>query len=269
MLWDMQSLDSDWLIPEWPAPPNVRAVCTTRAGGVSQGNYAGLNLGQHVGDLPADVLANRARLQSGIGGRVVFMNQVHGTQVVELEPDSVDGLEADGAWSRRPGLVCSAMVADCLPVLFCHPFGVQVAAAHAGWRGLLGVNSQGILEQTLAHLEHAGELAKTSRSDWMAWLGPCIGPRAFEVGSEVRAAFVSQSADSGCFFVPKGTDKWLADLPGLARQRLNALGVTRTFGNDGSDNWCTVSNPSRFFSHRRDRISGRMAACIWLTRGGA
>ena len=269
MLWAMQTLDVDWLIPDWPAPPNVQAVCTTRSGGISRGNYADLNLGLHVGDEQTDVLVNRTRLQKASGGRVVFMNQVHGTHVAELGPESVDGLEADAAWTRQPGLVCAAMVADCLPVLFCHPSGLQVAAAHAGWRGLLGANGQGILEATVAQLEAAGPLPASGRSEWMAWLGPCIGPRAFEVGDEVRAAFVAESLDAGRCFVPTVNGKWLADLPGLARQRLAAMGIERTFGNNGTEAWCTVSNPSRFFSHRRDRVSGRLAACIWLVDRGA
>jgi YfiH family protein len=147
------------------------------------------------------------------------------------------------------------MVADCLPVLFCDAAGHQVAAAHAGWRGLLGTQGQGVLEAAVACF--------ASTQGLMAWLGPCIGPTAFEVGDEVRAAFVAASPDAADSFKPGATGKWIADLQALARQRLAALGVKRLFGNDGSAAWCTVQNPSRFFSHRRDGVSGRMAACIW------
>jgi YfiH family protein len=149
------------------------------------------------------------------------------------------------------------MVADCLPVLFCDARGEQVAAAHAGWRGLLGVQGRGILEAT------ASTFAASETKGLMAWLGPCIGPQAFAVGEEVRSAFMHCAPTAADHFKAQPGGKWLADLPGLARQRLQALGITRVYGNDGSQAWCTVANPSRFFSHRRDGVSGRMAACIW------
>jgi YfiH family protein len=154
-------------------------------------------------------------------------------------------------------LACTVMVADCLPVLFCDAQGRQVAAAHAGWRGLLGIQGKGILEQAIATFGTQGA------EGLLAWLGPCIGPQAFEVGDEVRAAFVAATPGAAACFKPLSAGKWLADLPGLARQRLSALGIARTYGNDGGQDWCTVSNPSRFFSHRRDGVSGRMAASIW------
>jgi YfiH family protein len=216
-----------------------------------------------VGDDSNLVKANRARLQEAIGVRAVFLDQVHGTHSAELHAASSDGLEADAVWTHSGGLACTVMVADCLPVLFCNTDGLCVAAAHAGWRGLLGKNGRGVLEQTIETMDFAGQ-APGARSDWMAWLGPCIGPRAFEVGDEVRAAFVGQSTGAASCFVATAHGKWLAHLPELAKQRLAVMGIERTFGNDGSDAWCTVSNPSRFFSHRRDRVSGRMAACVWL-----
>jgi YfiH family protein len=167
---------------------------------------------------------------------------------------------ADGAVTGLSGLACTVMVADCLPVLLCNAKGSRVAAAHAGWRGLLGVQGAGVLESAVASF---GQSGTRNADDLMAWLGPCIGPGAFEVGDEVRAAFVAASPQAADCFRPNAPGKWLADLPALARQRLYALGLTRTYGNDGSADWCTVTNASRFFSHRRDAISGRLAACIW------
>jgi polyphenol oxidase len=246
---------ADWLLPDWPAPAGVQAVCTTRAGGSSIGPYAGLNLGGHVGDDPLHVHANRAVLHQAIGTRPVFLQQVHGTRVLALDSATPDGGEADACTTADTGVACTIMVADCLPVLFTDAAGTRVAAAHAGWRGL----AAGVLERTL---ESFGPDAAAV----MAWLGPCIGPDAFEVGDEVRAAFVEQSTDAAQCFKPAGTPgKWMADLSGLARQRLAASGVVRPYGNDGSAPWCTVHNPLRFFSHRRDRVSGRFAACIWRT----
>lgn len=266
MLWTMLDHHFDWLIPDWPAPQNVRAICTTRNGGTSTGSYAGLNLGTHVGDDMACVLTNRAGLKRALGVPAVFMNQVHGTELVELDASSADDMVADVAWTTASGIACTVMVADCLPVLLCDEAGRNIAAAHAGWRGLLGSNGRGVLETAVAAMHSGGGLlSAASTGSLMAWLGPCIGPKAFEVGDEVRAAFVSVSPQAAACFVATSQGKWLADLPALARQRLSALGIARTFGNDGGDAWCTVANPSRFFSHRRDRVSGRMAACIWLT----
>lgn len=272
------------LVPDWPVPTQVRAVCTTRAGGQSLPPYDSLNLGDHVGDAPQAVRANRAMLAAQLQARPVFLQQVHGTQVLPLTADTPDATVADACLTALRGVACTIMVADCLPVLFTDVRGRAVAAAHAGWRGLAG----GVLEQTchalraclqglnsapnrppvpvksmwdatesVAHDDAAG-------ADILAWLGPCIGPQAFEVGDEVRAAFVAHNAQALALFVPHTPGKWLADLAGLARQRLAAMGVTRVHGNDGSAPWCTVANPSRFFSHRRDRVSGRFAASIWL-----
>ncbi len=263
----------DVLTPNWPAPAHVQALCTTRAGGVSQPPYDSLNLGDHVGDAPEAVAANRVafakRLNVGQDARPVvkpvFLNQVHGTQVVKLDANTPDATVADACISTRRDLACTIMVADCLPVLLTDEAGSFVAAAHAGWRGLAGHEGQGILESVFES-KMAVDQSKYAHkaTKIIAWLGPCIGPEAFEVGPEVRAAFVSHDAQAAACFKALSSDKWLCDLQGLARQRLQTLGVTQVFGNDGSSPWCTVSNLSKFFSHRRDRISGRMAACIWL-----
>ncbi|MEJ8858255.1 peptidoglycan editing factor PgeF [Variovorax robiniae] len=248
----MQKLEL--LVPQWPAPAGVRAACTTRSGGASQGRFESLNLGDHVSDDAVAVAENRRRLQAEIGVRPVFLQQVHGVDVRRLDAADADGETADACVTTEAGLACTVMVADCLPVLFTDSEGRQVAAAHAGWRGL----AAGVLEATLATFG-AGEKV-------MAWLGPCIGPTAFEVGAEVKAVFVAHDPASAACFKPAGAEgKWLADLSGLARLRLQAAGAASIHGNDGTDAWCTVSNPSHFFSHRRDGHSGRFAACIWRT----
>ncbi|HSV51988.1 MAG TPA: peptidoglycan editing factor PgeF [Burkholderiaceae bacterium] len=259
----------DWLVPAWPAPANVRAVCTTRSGGQSLAPYDGLNLGDHVGDAPAAVAANRQQLQEAIGTRPVFLRQVHGRAVAGLGPSSGDGIEADACMTAAPGVACTIMVADCLPVLLTDLGGTAVAAAHAGWRGLAGGREGGVLEAVHQQLCDSMRADRTqSTAELIAWLGPCIGPQAFEVGPEVRAEFLAHDPAAAAMFREHGNGKWLADLQGLARQRLQALGVTRIHGNDGGRDWCTVANPSRFFSHRRDSGvlggSGRFAACVWL-----
>lgn len=270
----MPVLHTDWLIPDWPAPAGVRAVFTTRAGGVSPVPYDSLNLGDHVGDQPANVAANRDVLRRATGSHPVFLQQVHGSEVLVLSADAADGQTADACVTDQAGLACTIMVADCLPVLFASEEGAVVAAAHAGWRGLAGspTGPHGVLEavyesfRALAQQKQAQSAIKI-----IAWLGPCIGPAAFEVGAEVKAAFETVQSDAGRCFTPCGSDKYLADLPALARLRLKAMGITQVYGNDGSDAWCTVGNPSRFFSHRRDAgvtgngfgATGRMAACIW------
>ena len=245
--------------------------------------YDTMNLGNHVGDSPAAVAANRLVLQRTIGCQSIFLQQVHGTDVLELSHDSVDGQVADACLTGQRDLACTIMVADCLPVFFAHLDQPVVAAAHAGWRGLAGLGMpinadaahpifDGILESTFrrfAALVGAAHVAVADRT--IAWLGPCIGPTVFEVGAEVKAAFetVHPAADSLFIEQPKHAQqkKYLADLPGLARLRLHTLGITQIFGNDGTADWCTVSRPSQFFSHRRDATgggrTGRMAACIW------
>lgn len=254
------SLPEGWIDPDWPAPKNVRAACSTRAGGVSLAPFDGLNLGDHVGDDPAAVAHNRAAFVQALGARPVFLQQVHGTHTVNLTAATPDGTGADGCVTTQSGVACTIMVADCLPVLFATDDGRAVGAAHAGWRGLAG----GVIESACDAVRGASGDARLPAENVLAWLGPCIGPDAFEVGPEVKAAFEAHDPQSSPLFKPHAQGKWLADLPGLARRRLAALGITRVYGNDGSPEWCTVANPSRFFSHRRDRISGRFAASVWL-----
>ncbi len=242
-------MSAAWIRPDWPAPARVRALSTTRSGGVSLPPYDSLNLGVHVGDQPADVAANRAVLRGELPGEPCWLNQVHGTRVVDAaHPDGVP--DADAVVSRSAGAVCVVMTADCLPVLLCDRAGSVVGAAHAGWRGLQG----GVIEATVAAMQ-------VPPSEVIAWLGPAIGPTAFEVGDEVRAAFVADAAAAALAFQPSATPgKWLADIYLLARQRLQALGVNSVSGGD----LCTVTDRQRFFSYRRDGVTGRMASLIWL-----
>lgn len=277
------NLPPDWLVPQWPAPVGVHAVFTSRQGGVSLPPYDTLNLGDHVEDACAAVAANRLILQRAISCQPVFMQQVHGTGVLELSHGCTDGQMADACLTSQRGIACTIMVADCLPVLFAHRELPVVAAAHAGWRGLAGpgksangdtshAQADGVLEATFRRFTALVGSDSASVADrTMAWLGPCIGPTAFEVGAEVKAAFEVMHPAAGAFFEPvqgqRHQAKFWADLPGLARLRLRALGITQIFGNDGTRDWCTVSRPSRYFSHRRDgaggQNTGRMAACIW------
>lgn len=265
------ALPSDWVVPDWPVSGNVRAVFTTRAGGVSVAPFDSFNLGDHVRDDPVAVAANRRRLRDATGAHPVFLRQVHGVKVARLDASSSDDTVADACVSTERGVACTVMVADCLPVLWCTRDGSAVAASHAGWRGLAGEGGRGVLETTLeAVLEAAAhEDNGAAASDLRVWLGPCIGPTAFEVGSEVRDAFVAvQPAAVDCFKALPEAGKFLADLPALARLRLQAMGIAQVYGNDGSEAWCTVTQSSRFFSHRRDAArlgsTGRMAACIWM-----
>ena len=270
-------MKNNWLIPDWPAPHNVRAGFTTRLGGVSAAPYDSLNLGDHVGDSPFQVAANRALLQQATGCQAVFLNQVHGSEVLAINASTPDGMQADACVTMQRQLACTIMVADCLPVLLTTEKGDVVAAAHAGWRGLAGEggkSNSGVLESVyesfsaLAHTQQAHAAIKT-----IAWLGPCIGPSVFQVGAEVKAAFEAIQPEASRWFVADGSGKYFANLQALARDRLQALGITQIYGNDGTAPWCTASNPSKFFSHRRDAsisggngfgTTGRMAACIWL-----
>ena len=252
-----------WLRPDWPTP-SVLSVCTTRSEGHSQAPYDGLNLGDHVGDQPEAVAANRRHLTQALGVRPIFLQQVHGWSVAKLSPTTPDGTVADACWTTEPGVACTIMVADCLPVLLTDPLGQVVAAAHAGWRGLAGVQGQGVLEATVAAVR--GELKNMACAQTLwAWLGPCIGPTRFEVGMEVRNAFVSERAEAEEAFVPHAEtpEKYWADLALLARQRLKSMGIAQIGGNDSTPRWCTALNADLFFSHRRDRVSGRFAAAIW------
>lgn len=239
---------ADLLFPDWPAPANVRAVQTLRTGGCSPAPWASFNLGDHVGDLPTHVAANRAALRAVLPAEPVWLQQVHGIAVADADRQPLRP-EADAVVARQVGSVCAVMTADCLPVLFCDRAGTVVAAAHAGWRGL----EAGVLEATLAAM-------KVSPGEILAWLGPAIGPSCFEVGDEVRAAFVAVNPLAAEAFQPHGPGKWLADIYRLARQRLLASGVVAISGGDA----CTVSDGQRFFSYRRDGVTGRMASLVWL-----
>jgi YfiH family protein len=227
-----------------------------------------------VGDEPQAVAANRAALAIALDAKPVFLQQVHGTEVVRLDARTPDGAQADACLTTEPGLACTVMVADCLPVLLTDIRGSQVAAAHAGWRGLAGPAGRGVLETTfdamvaLAQQQNPQRSCEAIAADTLVWLGPCIGPTAFEVGPEVRAVFLATNPASATCFTALPAGKWLADLASLARLRLQALGIQRVYGNDSSARWCTAGQSSDFFSHRRDAIrfgsTGRMAACIWL-----
>lgn len=239
----------EFILPDWPAPARVRALQTTRRGGVSLPPYDGFNLGSHVGDRPEAVAANRSCLAEHLPASPCWLEQVHGTRVLALPPAGAGPWEADAAFTRQGRVVCAVMTADCLPVLLCDRQGTVVAAAHAGWRGLLA----GILEQTVGALGVPG-------SQLLAWLGPAIGAGAFEVGEEVRAVFVARDAAAALHFRPGNGGRYWADLGGLARQRLAACGVGAIHGGQ----WCTWSDASRFFSYRREGQTGRMASLIWL-----
>ncbi len=245
------------LAPEWDVDPRMGALMTTRAGGVSKPPFDSLNLGRSAGDEPAAVDENRRRFEAAIGVPTVYLSQVHGTRVLRLPADAPGPHEADAAITTQPCIACSVMVADCLPVLLAAPGGRGVGAAHAGWRGL----AAGVLDNTVEALTKAAGCAP---GELVAWLGPCIGPGRFEVGADVLAAFGQSPADPGPRFVfrPRadGAPRWLADLPGLARDRLAALGVTQVSGGA----WCTADDASRFFSFRREGVTGRMAAAVWI-----
>lgn len=242
----------DWLVPTWPVDPSVAALVTTRNGGASGGAHATLNLGDGCGDDPAAVVENRYRVESFLPSSPVWLRQVHGTDVLTLDPPTLDAVRkqasvADAAVTHQRGVVLAVTVADCLPVLLADRSGRAIGIAHAGWRGL----ARGVLENTVAAMGVVpNEIA--------AWLGPAIGKHAFEVGDDVVEVFAA--ADVRAFFEIKRPGKWNADLQGIARAKLERLGVTSVHGN-GS---CTFDDPARFFSYRRDRKTGRMAALIWL-----
>ncbi len=232
--------------PDWPAPPGVMSLMTTRAGGVSAAPWDSFNLGDHVGDDPDHVAANRARLRQQLPAEPGWLKQVHSATVVEC---GVGACEADAAFSRHPGVVCAVLTADCLPVLLCDRAGRVVAAAHAGWRGL----ADGVLEATVAAMQ-------VPPGDILAWMGAAIGPQAFEVGDEVKQAFVAQHPGAVAAFIPQAPGKWLADLYQLACIRLNHAGVQAIYGGGR----CTFSEADSFYSYRRDGVTGRMATLIWL-----
>ncbi len=243
--------DIELIRPDWPAPDNVQACCTTRAGGVSEGVFSSLNLATHVGDWPEHVLQNRQRLRqrAGLPAEPVWLCQCHGKQVVELTAHSKhDAPQADAAHSREAGVVCAVLTADCLPILMCDLDGGQVAAIHAGWRGL----HAGVISNTVQQFDCAPH-------ELLVWLGPAIGSQAFEVGGDVYTAFVSKSRVNQTAFEPAGDQHWRCDIYQLARLELQALGTEAIYGGQ----WCTHSDASRFYSFRRDGETGRMASLIW------
>jgi hypothetical protein len=248
-----------WVEADWPAPGGVRALCTFRTGGASAAPYGSLNLGSHVGDAPVAVAENRRRLRvaAGLPAEPVWLEQVHGAHVADLDavPDP-DGLgrvgPADAAFTRRPGRVCAILTADCLPLLLAAESGDLVAAAHAGWRGLAG----GVIEAAVAAVTAAG----ATPGKLLAWLGPAIGPRHFEVGAEVREALLADDPGAEAAFAANSRGRFMADLGTLARRRLEARGVDRIHG--GGE--CTFDAADRYFSYRRDGVTGRQAALIWL-----
>jgi YfiH family protein len=235
---------------DWPAPSNVRAIATTRAGGVSVGPYASLNLGAHVGDDEHAVSENRLRLRNALGlpRDPLWLNQVHGTAVVEAISHEAPPT-ADASFARSPGQACAVLTADCLPVLFCDRDGTRVAAAHAGWRGLAG----GVLESALRAMSVAPDRV-------LAWLGAAIEQDMYEVGAEVREQFVAKSADNAHAFKSNARSRWQADLYDLARRELARLGVTQIFGGG----FRCYADRDRFFSFRRDSTTGRMATLVWM-----
>jgi YfiH family protein len=242
----------DWIVPQWPAPAAVHSLITTRAGGVSSGPFTSFNLGEHVGDDPDAIAENRRRLRALLPAEPIWLRQVHGAQVVNAA--QIEGIvEADASVAHVAGCVCAIKIADCMPVLLCDRGGTRIGIAHAGWRGL----HAGVIEHTIAMLQcPPGQV--------LAYLGPAIGPQAFEVGDEVRAAFTAHDPAAAQAFKRHGPGKWLADLYLLARQRCAYAGVHNVFGGG----YCTMNDP-RFFSYRRDRVTGRMAALIWLEGGRA
>ncbi|MTI63694.1 peptidoglycan editing factor PgeF [Methylophaga sp.] len=236
--------------PDWPAPAQVKAFSSTRSGGISKPPYDSLNLGLHVNDDEAAVFANRKQLKLAgtLPSNPLWLEQVHGTRVIDADHWQA-GIKADAIYSNQSDQVCVVMTADCLPVLFTDSAGQQVAAAHAGWRGLLN----GVLENTASRFS-------CDPGNILAWLGPAIGPQQFEVGAEVFAAFTARSKEAGEAFRSHGSDHYLADIYLLARQRLNQLGIRAVYGG----HHCTVTEADRFFSYRRDRVTGRMASLIWI-----
>lgn len=246
----MNKANNDLIIPDWDAPPTVKAIITTRNGGVSDAPYAEMNLGDHVGDAPDAVTQNRAILRLMLPNEPAWLKQVHGVHVANADKLADGVIEADACVTHSANNVCAVMTADCLPVLLCNEVGTVVGAAHAGWRGLVS----GVIERTVKAMN-------VPPVSLMAYLGPAIGPGAFEVGEDVRHAFMKHDPAAQGAFAPHGAEKWLADIYLLARQRLAALGITRIHGGD----FCTYTDADHFFSYRRDGVTGRMASLIWLS----
>ncbi len=244
----MRAPHPDWIVPDWPAPPSVRALVTTRAGGASHGCYASFNLGAGVGDDPSAVEGNRERLRSLLPADPVWLQQVHGTDVVDATA-ALPVPRADAAVARTRHVVCAVLTADCVPVLLASRGGEVVAVVHAGWRGM----AAGVIEAAVARLG-------VTPAGVIAWLGPAIGPRAYEVGPEVRAAFVERSPAAAAAFAPRRERRFLADLHALARQRLAVAGVAAIHGGGH----CTYTDAERFYSYRREPTTGRFASLIWI-----
>lgn len=243
----MSQFVTQWLIPDWPAPASVKSCVTTRAGGVSLAPFDSFNLGDHVDDDPDAVATNRLRLTSSLDVQPAWLRQVHGVVVADADPSQV--IEADASFTSTPGIACTIMTADCLPALFCDRAGTRVAAAHGGWRGV----AAGILEATV-------ERMAVPASEILVWLGPAIGPQAFEVGPEVREAFIGSHPETIEAFIPsRNAGKFMADIYALARLRLAACGVTAVYGGG----FCTVNDP-RFYSYRRSARTGRFASLVWI-----
>jgi len=245
------SLLETFILPNWPVPTNVKALQTTRFGGVSDAPFSTLNFGAHVNDDPIHVVQNRQRLSTIVPTEPVWLNQVHGVRVINAALSQCVE-DADASFTTRQSVVCAVMTADCLPILLCNDAGTVVAAVHAGWRSLCS----GVIEATVNAMQ-------TEHAHLMAWLGPAIGPAAFEVGHEVREQFISQLDEAELAFKPYG-EKWLGNLYQLAIQRLNKLGVTNIYGGGVDQDFCTFNDEARFFSFRRDQVTGRMASLIWL-----
>lgn len=238
------------ITPSWPAPDNVHAYTTTRSGGVSGPPYHSLNLAHHVGDKPEAVLENRIRLHRSLSlpSEPSWLEQVHGKEVISANKGQ--GQRGDASIASKPGPVCAILTADCLPLLLCDRQGTRVAAVHVGWRGL----AAGIIKATVSVLQVPGE-------NLLAWLGPAIGPKVFEVGTEVKQIFLNQNRRSASAFRTHGQNRWLADIYQLARLHITSLGIRSIYGGQ----YCTVTDPDRFYSYRRDGKTGRMATLIWLT----
>jgi YfiH family protein len=242
----------DLIIPNWPAPANVKSLQTTRSGGVSAAPYASLNLATHVNDNPLAVAQNRQLLRPYLPSEPVWINQVHGVDVIDAAT-SCSLQNADAAYTTSANVVCVTMTADCLPVLLCDTRGTVVAAVHAGWRGLC----DGVIEAACHKMA-------VPASEILAWLGPAIGPNAFEVGADVRAQFMQHDQQASLAFKP-WAEKWRCDLYLIAKQRLNKLGVTQIYGGGVNADFCTYTDEDRFYSFRRDNVTGRMATLIWMS----
>lgn len=249
-----------FILPNWPAPANVQAIQTTRTftssnQGYSLAPYNSLNFGSHVKDNPLHVAQNRQLLSQFLPSEPVWLNQVHGIEVIDATNTNCMP-DADASYATNKNVVCVTMTADCLPVLLCDKTGSVVASVHVGWRGLC----EGVLEASIHKLCMAAQIKP---ADLMAWLGPAIGPNTFEVGAEVRAQFVEKDKNSVSAFKAQG-DKFLANIYLLATQRLNKAGVSDVYGGGHNEDYCTYSDEERFFSYRRDGDTGRMATLIWL-----